>query len=130
MPSTAQPFGDLSLRQAVNLANALGGSEAITFDPTVFATPQTITLAVRRALVHGRDSHDQGPAAGVTVSGGDSVNVIEMEYGVTVSMSGLTLTDGINLYNYDGTVTLTNCTVDNNSGAVSAPPCSTRARAS
>ena len=35
------PLGDLSLRQAVNLANALNAAETITFDPTVFATAQT-----------------------------------------------------------------------------------------
>jgi len=33
-----------SLRQAIVDANANPGSDTITFDPVVFATPQTITL--------------------------------------------------------------------------------------
>ena len=37
---TGSPSGDLSLRQAVNLANAEGGSQSITFN-----TSGTITLA-------------------------------------------------------------------------------------
>src|SRR6516225_9824868 len=34
-----------SLRWAVGKANAIGGDERIDFDPTLFATRQTITLA-------------------------------------------------------------------------------------
>ena len=41
---TGSPSGDLSLRQAINLANVLDVAETITFDSTVFATAQTITL--------------------------------------------------------------------------------------
>src|SRR5262249_7221006 len=36
--------GDFSLREAIGLANATTGADTITFDPTAFATPQTITL--------------------------------------------------------------------------------------
>ena len=43
--SAATPFGQLSLRQAIALANVRPGSDTIAFDPTVFATAQTITLA-------------------------------------------------------------------------------------
>ena len=42
---TGSSFGSLRLRQAaINLANVLGGTQVITFDPTVFATPRTIIL--------------------------------------------------------------------------------------
>ena len=41
---SGSPFGDLSLRQAVNLANVLDAAEVITFSASVFATAQTITL--------------------------------------------------------------------------------------
>jgi hypothetical protein len=34
-----------SLRWAVGQANATGGDETIAFDPTLFATPRTITLS-------------------------------------------------------------------------------------
>ena len=36
--------GKLDLRGAVNLADVLTGAQTITFDPTVFATAQTIVL--------------------------------------------------------------------------------------
>ena len=62
-----------------------------------------------------------GPAAGVTVSGGGLNRVFEVDQSVTASLSGLTITGGggtsdrggglLNL----GTVTLTNCTISNNS---------------
>ncbi|QDT00818.1 choice-of-anchor Q domain-containing protein [Adhaeretor mobilis] len=38
--------GDLSLREAVELANSNVGDHTITFDPGVFATPQTILLTL------------------------------------------------------------------------------------
>ena len=38
------PLGQLGLRGAVDLGNALTGSHIITFAPAVFSTPQTITL--------------------------------------------------------------------------------------
>ena len=50
--STQDPTesGKLTLRDAVNAANAGACTgNTITFDPTVFATPQTITLRVARS---------------------------------------------------------------------------------
>ena len=41
---TLSPSGELGLRQAVGLADFLGETQTITFDPTVFATAQTIAL--------------------------------------------------------------------------------------
>ena len=69
---TGSPSGDLSLREAVNLANALGGTEAITFDPSVFDTPRTITLDGTQLELSNTSGTETitGPAAGVTVSGG------------------------------------------------------------
>jgi len=40
-----EPDGTLSLRDAIALAELYGGAQTITFDPTVFATPQTIQLS-------------------------------------------------------------------------------------
>ena len=38
------PAGEFDLRGAVDLADVLTGARTITFDPTVFATAQTIVL--------------------------------------------------------------------------------------
>ena len=57
----------------------------------------------------------------MTVSGGGTSRVFQVDAGVTASISGLTITGGNagystggGLYN-DGTATLTNCTVSGNS---------------
>ena len=44
-PTDTPVAGETDLRQAITLANSLTGANTITFDPTVFATPQTITLS-------------------------------------------------------------------------------------
>src|SRR5262249_60019976 len=63
--------GQLSLRQAVNLANALATPGTIGFDPAVFAGPQTITLtAGPLVLTDPASTTITGPGASLlTVSG-------------------------------------------------------------
>ena len=65
---TGSPSGQLSLARRVNLANAPGAAETITFDPTVFATPQTITLTAGPAQLTDTSGTETitGPAAGLT----------------------------------------------------------------
>ena len=47
LDDTNDTDGLVSLREAVNFANALPGPHTITFDPSVFGTtPQTITLTL------------------------------------------------------------------------------------
>ena len=60
----------LTLPGAVSLADQFAGS-AITFDPTVFASDQTITLtgAPLELTNTALSTSITGPAAGVTVSG-------------------------------------------------------------
>jgi hypothetical protein len=43
-PTDTPVVGQIDLRQAIALANTNGGNETITFDKTVFKTPQTISL--------------------------------------------------------------------------------------
>src|SRR5262249_30496487 len=118
---TGSPAGDLSLRQAVNLANALTGAQSITFDATVFATPQTITLTSGQLELSNTSGTEtiSGSAAGVTVSGGGASRVFQVDSGVTATLSGLTITDGVAAYgggvNNAGTASLTDCTVSGNS---------------
>jgi hypothetical protein len=103
-----------SLRWAVGQANMTGGDQTIDFDPTVFGTPQTITLAGTQLELTDTTGTETitGPAAGVTVDGGGS-RVFRIDRGVTASVSGLTISDGGGLLNL-GTTTLTDCTVSGN----------------
>ena len=113
--------GELSLRQAVGLADFLGGTQTITFDPAAFATAQTIALTggqLELSDTGGLLTID-GPAAGLTIDAGGMSGVFQVDGGVTAALSGLTITGGsavlggglVNL----GTITLTDCTISGNS---------------
>ena len=120
--AAGSPAGKLSLRQAVNLANVLDVAETITFDSTVFATAQTITLAQGQLELAdtGGTETITGPPGGVTVSGGGLSRVFQVDATVTASISGLTISGGSTTGNGggladDGTATLTECTISGNS---------------
>ena len=86
---------DLTLPGAVSLANQFAGS-AITFDPTVFASAQTITLTSGQLELSNTalTTSITGPAKGLTVSGNNASRVFQVDPGVTASISGLTITGG------------------------------------
>jgi hypothetical protein len=109
--------GQFSLRQAINLANVEPTLDPISFDATVFQTPQTITLAGTQLVLSNTatDMTITGPAAGLTLSGGGRSAVFQVDADVTASVSGLTITgaNGCGLYS-QGNVTLTNCTISGN----------------
>ena len=65
--------GKMDLRGAVDLANILSGARTITFDPTVFAAAQTITLTAGQLELRNTSGTETitGPAAGLTISGGE-----------------------------------------------------------
>jgi len=89
--------GLLSLREAITFANFdSSGTSNITFDPNVFATPQTITLTGSQLELSNTSETETitGPTAGVTVSGGGQSRVFQVDGGVTASISGLTITGG------------------------------------
>ena len=117
------PLADLTLPGAVSLANQFADS-AITFDPTVFASAQTITLTSGQLELSNTSGTEtiMGPAAGVTVSGGGTSRVFQIDSGVTASISGLTVTGGKasgsggGLLN-SGSLTLTGCTVSGNTAS-------------
>ena len=98
----------------------LGAAETITFDPTVFAQQQTITLTQGQLELSDTDGTQTitGPAAGVTVSGGGISGVFQVDSGVTATVAGLTIADGLlhtgagidNL----GTLTVINSTLSGN----------------
>ena len=115
--------GQISLPQAINLANAEPTADTITFDPNVFQTPQTITLGTQLELADtaGATTID-GPAAGLTISASGTSRVLLVDTGVTASLSGLTMTGGNSgggngggVYNNGGTLSLSDCTISGNS---------------
>ena len=113
--SGSNDSGDL--RYCINQANADDQANTIVFDPTVFSTPQTITLSGGQLELSdtGGTQTITGPAAGVTISGGGNSRVFQVDSGVTASISGLTISggNGGGLANY-GTATLTDCTLSGN----------------
>ena len=121
--STSATEGDILY--CVTQANAntnLAGSE-IEFDPTVFsaATPQTITLSSTLELNPPSGPElIEGPGASiVTVSGNGGVGAIDVfsvDNDVTATLSGLTISHGDIGIDNAGTLTVTNCTIDNNLG--------------
>ena len=114
--------GSGDLRYCINQADANDQANTIVFDATVFGTPQTITLSGSQLGLAGTGGIQTitGPAAGVTISGGGTSRVFQVDSGVSASISGLTITGGSTsgygggLYN-EGTAKLTACTVSGNS---------------
>ena len=109
------------LRYCIEQADAahIAATDTINFSPTLFGTPQTITLKSENGPLVLNDGHPltiNGPTADtVTVSGGDVVEVIDITGG-TVSISHLAIAHGSSAngggISNDGTLTLTNCTLD------------------
>jgi CSLREA domain-containing protein len=112
--------GQLTLREAVQLANINPSPDTILFDPTVFATPQTITLTNGPLVLSdsAQTTIDGGPA-GVTLDGNGASSIIQVNSGATASLDHLTLTQGFSLngggINNAGTLTVTACTLTGNS---------------
>ena len=127
-PTDMPVMGQIDLRQAIAQANTNGGDQTITFDRTVFKTPQTINLMSGQLEVTDTTGTEAivGPEAGVTVNAGGASRVFQVDGGVAASISGLTISggtttgDGGGLYNNGGTLTLTNCTVSGNSATTPA----------
>ncbi len=124
--------GLTSLREAVTFAANDGQPTPVTFDPTFFATAKTITLNQSNGPLTITSAVDiNGPAAGVTISGGDSMKIMQVYgfgVGIAVNLRDLTFANGhvgaftsgsaLSLFNFGGTpnVTLTGCTLKNNGG--------------
>jgi hypothetical protein len=119
----SQP-GQLSLRQAINLANVLPTADTITFASSVFSTSQTITLtAGQLELSDTATTTVTGPGANLlTISGNDASRVFDVDDG-SMALSGVTITGGSangnggGVADYGGTLSLTNVTVSGNSAS-------------
>ncbi len=92
----AEPYGDLSLRDAITLGNVLaptGGASTITFDPSL--SGDTITLAGVALPDITADLTINGLGANqLTVSADGDSGVFTIDNGATVTISGLTIEDG------------------------------------
>jgi hypothetical protein len=109
-------------------ANPNAAGSVIEFDPTVFATPQTITLSSTLTLSETAGPEViSGPGASlVTVSGNNSVGVFSVSSGVTATLAGLTISGGSaymggGIYN-QGMLTVSNSTLTSNSAYYSGTP--------
>ena len=122
-PTDTPVAGQIDLRQAIGQANTNGGNETITFDKTVFMTPQTITLSGTQLGLSDTTGTETitGPKAGVTVSAGGASQVFQVGASVTASISGMTITGGNagsgngGGIDNSGTLTVSDCTFTNNS---------------
>ena len=121
-PTDMPVTGEIDLRQAIGLANTNGGAESITFDKTVFKTPQTITLSGTQLELSDTTGTETitGPAAGVTINGNGASRVFLVDPNVTASIWGMTITGGYTgnegggIDNY-GKLTVSNSIFSNNS---------------
>ncbi len=87
--------GMVSLRNAIATANASATPTTITFSPTVFATPQTLVLNGNQLELSGNTTTTiMGPSSGVTISANKLSRVLQVDSGVTATVSGALITAG------------------------------------
>ena len=125
--SSSATSGDLLWAITQANANTNTHGSVITFDPTVFASAQTILLTSGQLELSDTIGTETiiGPGAGLlSISGNHASRVFQVDGGVTASLSGLTITggeqagaSGAGLY-IQGSLSLTDCTVSGNSAAV------------
>lgn len=113
---------DCTLRSAVVAASSVPSNDIIDFDPTVFATSQTITLINGELSIQnaGSLSINGTGARLLTISGNNASLVLFVSDGTTVSISDITITggnssggDGGGIQNR-GTLTVNNSTITGN----------------
>jgi hypothetical protein len=113
--------GQLSLREAVNLADVQTTGDSISFDPSVFGTtPQIIDLTDGPlSLSDAARTTIAGPGASLlTISGQSKSRVFDIAGG-SAALSGMTITGGLadngaGVRNDGGTLSLTNASVSGN----------------
>jgi hypothetical protein len=126
----------LTASEANQITGTFGSFDTIQFDPTVFATPQTISLSLGELPIN-RNLDIEGPGAGLlTISGNHPGVVFEVSrwrapipvLPVTVTLTGLKIADAQNtgfgglgggIFNdFDTTLTVTDCTLTRNSADI------------
>ena len=106
------------MRWAIEQADGAGGTDIINFSPTVFNTPETITFGESLGPIAmtgtGLNITIDGPGVGLlTVNGNNNGAVLEVDSGVTATISGLTVSGGSiggsGAISNLGSLTLSNC---------------------
>ncbi|HET6246567.1 MAG TPA: right-handed parallel beta-helix repeat-containing protein [Tepidisphaeraceae bacterium] len=122
---TASGNGITTLRDAIIIANTSTSPTTITFDPTLFATVQTITLNGGDLELRNTSEPTTitGPAVGVTISGDQESGGLLIDAKVTANISNLTVTEctaGGVFVSVDGNATMVDCTLsgDNTVGGM------------
>lgn len=112
--------GMVSLRNAIVTANASTSNTTITFDSTVFAAAKTITLN-GTALQISNTAHPTtitAPSVGVTLDAGGKNHALVIDAGVTATLSGITVTRGVEgAISNNGTLVFKNGTISNSTGS-------------
>ena len=108
--SDATSSTTVSLRDAISRANKASGPVSITFSPTVFASPQTITMTGAELTIGGNPYGIitiTGPAAGLklTTSNNDTLTVLDH---ASLTLSGITLLASVA---NSGFITLNDCLI-------------------
>src|SRR5262249_47426716 len=120
--SNTNDSGAGSLRQAILDANSLAGADTVTFDPAVFATPQTIKLTTGEIAINDAVAI-VGPVGKGTIEGSLARRVFTRSgapAGAAVVWQGLTLTNGKRanqggaINTTDEAIPLQNCAFTNN----------------
>jgi parallel beta-helix repeat protein len=91
------PPGELSLRQAVNLADVLTGGATIAFDKSTFARHSVIALTAGPLELSNATGPITilGPGLGkLAISGAGASRVFQVDKGTSASLSGLNITGG------------------------------------
>ncbi|HWE03675.1 MAG TPA: Ig-like domain repeat protein [Tepidisphaeraceae bacterium] len=127
---TLYPAGSglVSIRNAVETADSGTTPTTITFDPTMFATAQSIILNGTQLELSNTTEPTIiiGPAAGLTLDGNANSRIFKIDSNVSAEISDLTITNGQSQgYDYGGgginnagTLVLTGATLSGNHGAV------------
>jgi len=111
-----------SLREAMANADNIAGADTVNFDPSL--SGQTITLSSHESLGYAINITSDvtvdasALTGGVTISGGNSQCIFHVSFGRSVSLTALTLVDGISgnggSVNNDGTLTVNQCIFSGN----------------
>ncbi|MEO8392377.1 MAG: choice-of-anchor Q domain-containing protein, partial [Chloroflexota bacterium] len=85
---------DCSLRGAINRANTISGADSISFNPTIFATPQTISLLSSLPQITSPITLEGTGANLVTISGANSYQVFKINSGAALTLNKVTVANG------------------------------------
>lgn len=111
---------DCSLRGAITRsANII--DTVISFDPIVFAFPQTITLTNGELVINIQGTLTINGSNGVRISGNNTSRVFNIFFVSTATLQGLTITAGTGVLGggiyTEGNLTINNCTISGNNSS-------------